>query len=108
MKDSPLVSVVIPTYNSEKTLAKCLESIKNQTYKNTESVIVDNFSTDKTTEIAEKFGVGVFFKGPERSSQVNFGVEKSKGKYIYRVDSDFVLDPTVIEEAVDKLSLIHI
>jgi len=51
MKDNPLVSVVIPTYNSEKTLAKCLESIKNQTYKNTESVIVDNFSTDKTTEI---------------------------------------------------------
>jgi len=107
MKDSPLVSVVIPTYNSEKTLANCLESIKNQTYENVEIIVVDNFSTDKTTEIAEKFGVGVFFKGPERSSQVNFGVEKSKGKYIYRVDSDFVLDPIVIEEAVDKCENNH-
>jgi len=46
MKDNPLVSVVIPTYNSEKTLAKCLESIKNQTYKNVELIVVDNYSRD--------------------------------------------------------------
>ncbi|MFH7873662.1 MAG: glycosyltransferase, partial [Candidatus Aenigmatarchaeota archaeon] len=48
----PLVSIIIPTYNSEKTLAKCLESIKNQSYKNIEIIVVDRFSKDKTAEIA--------------------------------------------------------
>jgi len=98
----PLVSIVIPTYNSEKTLAKCLESIKNQTYKNIEVIVVDKFSKDRSVEIAKRFRAKVFFKGPERASQVNFGVKKARGKYIYRVDSDFVLEPTVVEEAVKK------
>jgi len=48
MKNKPLVSVVIPTYNSEKTLKKCLESIKRQTYKNIEIIVVDKFSKDRT------------------------------------------------------------
>jgi len=79
-----------------------LESIRNQTYKNIEVIVVDKNSTDRTVEIARKFGAKILFKGPERSSQVNFGVEKARGKYIYRVDSDFVLEPTVVEEAVRK------
>ena len=102
MKDNPLVSVVIPTYNSEKTLSKCLESIKNQTYENMEIIVVDNYSKDKTREIAESYGYKFLLKGPERSSQVNFGVEKAKGNYIYRVDSDFILDSVIVEEAVKK------
>ena len=102
MKNKPLVSIVIPTYNSEKTLAKCLESIKRQTYKNIEIIVVDKFSKDRTVEIAKKFGAKIFFKGPERSSQVNFGIKKARGKYIYRVDSDFILEPTIIEEAIKK------
>jgi len=102
MKNNPLVSVVIPTYNSEKTLPKCLESIKNQTYENVEIIVVDNYSKDKTREIAESYGYKFLLKGPERSSQVNFGVEKTKGKYIYRVDSDFILDSLIVEEAVKK------
>jgi glycosyltransferase involved in cell wall biosynthesis len=100
--DDPLVSIIIPTYNSEKTISRCLESIKNQSYKNIEVIVVDKFSKDRTVEIAKRFGAQVFLKGPERSSQVNFGVKKARGKYIYRVDSDFVLEPTVVEEAVRK------
>ena len=53
--ENPLVSVIIPTYNSSRTLEKCLESIKNQTYKNIEIIVVDNNSTDNTKEIAKKF-----------------------------------------------------
>jgi glycosyltransferase involved in cell wall biosynthesis len=98
----PLVSIVIPTYNSEKTLEKCLKSIKNQTYKNIEVIVVDKFSKDRTVEIAKRFKAKVFFKEPERASQVNFGVKKARGKYIYRVDADFVLEPTIVEEAVKK------
>ena len=59
MENKPLVSVVIPTYNSEKYIERCLRSIKNQTYKNIEIIIVDKFSTDKTVDIAERHGAKV-------------------------------------------------
>jgi len=51
----PLISVIIPTYNSEKTLPLCLESIKRQTYKNIEVIIVDNFNVDRTVDIAKRY-----------------------------------------------------
>lgn len=63
---------------------------------------MDSYSTDGTITIARKWADLVFLKGSERSAQVNFGVQRSQGKYVYRVDSDFVLETTVIEEAVDK------
>jgi glycosyltransferase involved in cell wall biosynthesis len=95
----PLVTVIVPTKNSSKTLAKCLESIKNQDYKNTEIIVVDNHSIDNTLEIAKRYTNAVYTFSPERSSQINYGVQKSSGKYIYRVDSDFVLEPQIISEA---------
>ena len=99
--DSPLVSVIIPTKNSGKTLLQCLDSIKNQNYENIEIIVVDNYSTDNTLQIAKIYTNTVYTFSPERSSQVNYGVEKSSGKYIYRVDSDFVLEPQIISEAVN-------
>lgn len=102
-KNNLLVSVIIPTKNSEKFLSECLQSIKNQTYKKIEIIVVDNNSTDKTKEIAKKFTDRVFNFGPERSAQVNFGVKKALGKYVYKVDSDFVLDKKVITECVEKI-----
>lgn len=99
----PLVSIVVPTYNSEKTLAKCLESIENQRYKDIEVIVVDKFSKDRTVEIAKKNGAKVcVINAKERSEQMNYGVKKAKGKYIYIVGSDFILDPIVVEEAVKK------
>jgi len=103
MKNNPLVSIIIPTYNSEKTLSKCLQSIKNQTHKNIEIVVVDKGSTDRTIEIAKEFNTRVYVIGAkERSEQVNYGAKKAKGKYIYRVDSDFILEESIVEEAVRK------
>jgi len=96
----PLVSIIIPTRNSERTLPLCLKSIEKQTYKNIEVIVVDNYSKDKTVEIAKAYGATVYLKGPERSTQKNFGTVKAKGKYVYFVDSDFVLHPRVVEEAV--------
>lgn len=98
----PLVSVIIPTRNSEASIEKCLRSIKKQSYDNVEIIVVDNYSSDKTRQIAKKYGAKIYLKGPERSAQVNFGAEKSSGKYIYRVDSDFVLQPDTIREAVES------
>ncbi|MBI2647443.1 glycosyltransferase [Candidatus Woesearchaeota archaeon] len=101
-KNQPLVSVIVPTKNSSRFLARCLNSVKSQTYKNIELIIVDNSSTDDTKEIAKRYTKLIFNKGPERSAQFNFGAKKAKGKYLYRIDSDFVLDLNVIEEAVKK------
>jgi glycosyltransferase involved in cell wall biosynthesis len=98
---SPLVSIIIPTKNSQATIAICLESLVRQTYGNTEIILVDNFSTDSTISIAQKRGgVKIFKFGDERSAQVNYGARMSKGDYLYRVDSDFVVEPEVVEQAV--------
>lgn len=97
-----LVSVIVPTFNSERFLEKCLQSVRKQTYPNIEIIVVDNHSTDKTRRIAEKYADLILFKGPERSAQVNFGVKHANGKYVYRVDSDFVVDQCVVEEAIKK------
>lgn len=51
----PLVSIIIPTYNSAKTLEICLQAIKAQSYQNIEIIVVDNNSLDETKEIAQKY-----------------------------------------------------
>ena len=99
---NPLVSIIIPTKNSEKTIGQCLMSIRDQTYPHIEIVIVDNYSKDTTLETAKKYTNKIFLKGPERCSQLNFAVTNAGGKYIYRVDSDFVLEKTIVEQAVKK------
>lgn len=98
----PLVSIVVPSMNSGKYIKQCLESIKDQTYKNIEIIVVDNGSKDNTRDIAKKYTKNVFIHGPERSAQINFGATKAKGKYIYRVDADFVLEKDVVSQCVKK------
>lgn len=98
----PLVSVIIPSFESGKFIEACLKSIKNQSYKNIEIIVVDRGSKDKTPQIAKKFTTKVFIHGPERSGQINFGADKARGKYLYRVDSDFVLEPEIVKECVEK------
>ena len=98
-----MVSVIVPTYNSEKTLDKCLKSIKNQTYKNIEIIVVDKFSNDRTVEIARKYTDKVFvINAKERSVQRNFGAKKAKGRYLLFIDSDMILTSNVVEECVKK------
>lgn len=100
MTELPLVSIIIPTQNAARYLTRCLESVANQTYKQVEVIVVDRQSTDATKEIAQRFGAEVLDFGHGRSAQVNFGVKHASGKYVYRVDADFVLQPKVVEEAV--------
>ena len=100
-KIEPVVSVIIPTKNSSATLRNTLESLINQTYKNIEIIIVDNYSTDETTIVARNYTEKIFTIGPERSPQINYGVKMASGKYIYEVASDFILEPSVISDAVD-------
>jgi glycosyltransferase involved in cell wall biosynthesis len=100
----PLVSVIIPTYNSQQFLEACLASVATQTYTNLEIIVVDNHSTDQTLAIAKKFTPHVYTQGPERSAQVNYGVAKATGEYVYKVDSDFILDPQVVQQCIAKMN----
>lgn len=100
----PLVSVIVPTYNSSKFLEECLQSIQNQIYKNIELIVVDNNSNDNTKEIARKYTDKVFNKEPERSAQRNYGVQMSSGEYVAIIDSDMKLSSRVIEKCVEKIS----
>ena len=97
------VSVVVPTKDSEKYLEKCLRSIKNQSFQDFEIIVVDNFSTDKTPEIARKYADQFFQQGPERSSQRNFGAGKASGKFLFFVDSDMELSPNLLQEIFEIL-----
>lgn len=93
-----MISFIITTKNNEKTLERLLQSIKNQAFKELEIIVVDNSSTDKTKKIAKKYTKKVFNKGPERSAQRNFGVQKARGKYVVILDSDMILERKVAAE----------
>lgn len=100
--DNPLVSVIIPTYNSAATLERCLESLQAQTYPHIEVIVVDNYSDDGTYEIAAKIA-RVIQVGPERSAQVNAGAREARGTYLYRIDGDMVLDSNVVQACVEAI-----
>ncbi len=100
--NTPLVSVIIPTKNASKTLATCLRSIVGQTYPNLEILIADGESQDGTASIAERYRVRTL-RMPgflERTAKKNFAARQSKGEFLYFVDADFELTPTVIEECL--------
>lgn len=105
---SPLVSVIVPTYNSQATIVQCLESLKKQTYRPIEIIVVDRNSSDKTRQIARRYTPKVYIHGPERAAQMNFGICHAKGKYIYRVDSDFIIDPDVVRQCVENCERNHL
>jgi glycosyltransferase involved in cell wall biosynthesis len=98
---APRVSVIIPTKNSGETIYKCLVSLKNQTYKNIEIFVVDNFSSDVTAKIASQFeGVNFSILDGERTKAKNFGISKSHGELLLFLDADMILQPRVIEDCV--------
>jgi glycosyltransferase involved in cell wall biosynthesis len=96
----PLVSVIIVTKNEEKNIETCLKSIENQTFNSIELIVVDNFSNDKTAELAKKYTENFYLKGNERSAQRNYAAKVSRGKYVLYLDADMSLSPNLVEECV--------
>jgi len=96
----PLVSIIIPVYNSQQTIQRCLQSIADQTYKKIETIIVDRYSSDKTIQIAKQFNVKILRLNSERSLAKNFGAKKSSGKFLLFMDSDMELHPKTVEECI--------
>ena len=100
MDDGLLISFIVPVYNVEKTLSKCLESIINQSVKNFEIIVVNDGTKDNSQNIIDEYKANYpniihsFVKengGPGDTR--NFGIKRAKGKYITFVDSDDYIEP---------------
>jgi glycosyltransferase involved in cell wall biosynthesis len=102
---NPKVSVIIPVYNSEKTLSLCLESFIIQTYKNYELIVIDNNSTDRSKEIIKRYKnvKYVFEKKQGRSTARNRGIIEAKGEIIAMTDSDCIVPEDWVEKITEPI-----
>lgn len=100
-----LISVIVPVYNTEKYLRKCIESILTQSYKNIELLLINDGSTDSSSEICREYldkDKRCYYFEKENgglSSARNYGIERAKGEYITFLDSDDFF----MEQAIEKL-----
>ena len=102
---SPKISILIPAYNVEKYIARCLDTIVGQTFGDIEIVIVDDASTDGTLGIIEDYASRdsriKVIRHPENMGLVwvrNTGIDASTGDYIMFADSDDTMDLTICEK----------
>ncbi len=101
--NQPLISVIVPVYNIIPYLPRCVESLREQTYRNLEILLIDDGSTDDTPALCDRLAEGdarirVFHKengGP--SSARNYGLEQARGEYVGFVDSDDYVDADMYE-----------
>ena len=106
MTDSPHISVIVPVYNTEKYLSRCLDSICGQTYRNLEILCVNDGSTDGSAAILDAYAAKDprirIFNQPNAglAAARNTGLQQAKGKWITGVDSDDYLEPDAYEYAL--------
>ncbi|MFA6537243.1 MAG: glycosyltransferase [Patescibacteria group bacterium] len=110
--EKDFISVIIATRNEEKNIKNIIDSLREQSDKDFEIIVVDNGSTDRTLEIAKENQVLVFNLAEEislvgvknfRGAQVNFGVTKAKGDFIFFPDADMTFESELFSEAIEKL-----
>lgn len=96
---TPKLSIIIPVYNEQLCIENCLVSLKKQTYKNREIIVVDDGSTDKTSEILKKYQIlklTQYHKGPGTAR--NLGASKSSGEILVFVDADMTFEKNFLDE----------
>ncbi len=105
-----IVSVIIPVYNEEKFISKCLTSLKNQTYPTdkTEILLIDGGSKDKTVEIIESYRNVLPVRILKNDKKIvtyalNIGIDNAIGKYIVRMDAHSEYENTYIEKCIHYL-----
>ena len=104
------ISIIVPVYNVEKYLNKCIQSLVNQTYKNIEILLIDDGSTDLSGSMCDNYAqqyanVMTFHKeNGGLSSARNFGLEHASGEYVSFVDSDDYVDPLYIEYMIKPIT----
>lgn len=110
MPDSPLISVIVPVYNTEKYLRKCLDSICGQTYRNLEILCVNDGSPDGSADILEEYAardarIRVFHQpNAGQSAARNLALDNARGEWVTGVDSDDYLEPDAYEYAVSSVA----
>lgn len=104
------VSIIVPVYNVEQYLRKCLDSLVNQTYKNIEIIVINDGTKDNSQDIIDEYKenypdlIKSYIKeNGGLASARNFGLKKSKGDYIVFVDSDDYVDITMIEKLCNEV-----
>ncbi|WP_435524098.1 glycosyltransferase family 2 protein [Chryseobacterium indoltheticum] len=109
--NQPLISINIPVFKCEKYILRCLESVKNQTYKNFEIILVNDCTPDESMAVIEKFvkenpNLNIAIYEHEKNSGLsvvrNTGIKLSKGEYIYFLDSDDEITENCIELLVNN------
>ena len=102
------VSVIVPIYNEEKNLKRCIESLINQTYKNLEIILINDGSTDNSKEIIDSYKdkriVAIHKKNTGIGDTRNTGIAKSTGDYIMFVDSDDYIELNYVEVLLKSLN----
>lgn len=107
--EKPLVTIIIPVYNIEDYLSRCVHSVLNQTYQNLEILLVDDGSTDGSGRLCDELAkedsrIKVFHKENGGSSSArNLAIEQARGAYLGFVDSDDYVEPDMYEQLVDAL-----
>lgn len=102
-----LISIIIPIYNCENYLQRCLNSVVSQTYKNLEILLIDDGSTDNSGRICDDYAkldsrIQVFhIKNAGVSRARNFGIEKALGDYIGFIDADDYIEPNMYEKLLE-------
>lgn len=100
------ISIIIPTYNSDKVLENCIDSLLKQTYSNLEIIVVDDGSTDQTEQLLKNYNLKykslIYIKQNNSgvSNARNTGIKMATGDYIFFIDSDDTIDSNVIEKLV--------
>lgn len=101
-KHSPIISVIIPAYNAERTIRETIESVLNQTFENSEIVVVNDGGTDRTLEIVQSISdprIKLFsYPNSGKSIARNRGIQLSKGEYLSFLDADDLWTPDKLEE----------
>lgn len=104
-----LISIIIPIYNVEQYLPRCLDSVTGQTYRNLDIILIDDGSTDNSSAVMERYAVldsriRIFHKPNGGLSEArNFGLDKANGSYITFVDSDDWISPEYIEHLYNNM-----
>ena len=106
------ISIIVPAYNAEKYIGKCLDSLIHQTKKELEFIIINDGSTDQTEDIVKSYKDKriQYFKNKNQGigKTRNFGIEKAKSKYIMFLDSDDYLEKTACERMFQKIETNHL
>ena len=104
----PLISIIVPIYNVEQYLAKCIESILCQTYHNLDIILINDGSTDKSLEIAQSFAdprIRIINKENSGQSDCRYlGYHESKGEFLFFMDSDDTLNSNAIQDLYDHIT----